>query len=181
MSNFSHQDLIEIGRNWCLRSWRPRKSKKKPRVVDSHGECSLVITDMTSSVSETPDVIAWDHGSSILLEAKVSRADFLADKKKGFRRRPTTGVGTRRYFITPVGLLAVPDLPTGWGLIEVNPQGKTRVLQSSLKFKPNLDAENKMLLSLILRLDVNPGQHITIRAYKIPSQGVPRATVTFRK
>lgn len=70
--------------------------------------------------SESPDAIGWkNHGWSILVECKVSRADFLADLKKPHRVNPDGGMGQTRYFLTPPGLLKVDELPATWGLLEV--------------------------------------------------------------
>lgn len=50
-------------------------------------------------------------GDTILLEAKISRSDFMKDKSKDFRNNPGLGVGLLRYYITPKGLLTLDDLP----------------------------------------------------------------------
>lgn len=64
---------------------------------------------------------------TVLVECKVSRADFLADKAKPHRH--AGGVGNWRYFLAPEGLIAPDELPAKWGLVEVNARGhlKTRV------------------------------------------------------
>lgn len=73
--------------------------------------CSVVITDMTHGGSETPDAIGWQRTDSILIECKASRADFLADRHKPFRRDPERGMGMLRYYATPEGLLKPEDRP----------------------------------------------------------------------
>lgn len=84
----------------------------------------LVWANMRSSgVSEQPDVLAfknfWDV---VVLEVKVSRSDFLADKKKPHRQEGE-GMGTERVYVTPPNLLKVSDIPYGWQLWEVHPWG----------------------------------------------------------
>lgn len=76
--------------------------------------------------TETPDSIGFKWGTSILIEAKSTRADFHADKKKIFRRNPWMGVGAYRFFICPEGLIMPEDLPEKWGLIWVDISGKSR-------------------------------------------------------
>ena len=167
----THDDLIAIGRRWLLKPWHNAAR-------EGHPACSLVLTDMTSSGRETPDVIGWSPFCSVLIECKTSVNDFKADANKSFRCVPNQGVGTRRYYMAPKGLIAVDKLPEGWGLIEVH-EGKTRVKRASSAFDANLQAETAMLLSLIRRLKVDPGKHVAIRAYTIDrASKEPRATVT---
>lgn len=68
---------------------------------------------------EQPDALGFRNGASCLLEAKCSRSDFLADKKKKFRVDPSMGMGDWRFFICPAGLISEDELPSGWGLLEV--------------------------------------------------------------
>ena len=63
---------------------------------------------------------------SILVEAKASRSDFLADKNKLFRQYPEQGMGSFRYFICPKELIMPADLPEKWGLVWVDGKGMTR-------------------------------------------------------
>jgi hypothetical protein len=66
---------------------------------------------------ERVDCIGYRQQCSAMIEVKVSRSDFLADKKKP--ERQSGGVGTYRFYLTPPGLIDVADLPSGWGLLEV--------------------------------------------------------------
>lgn len=65
---------------------------------------------------ERVDCIGFRQQCSVLIEVKVSRSDFLADKKKP--ERQSGGVGTYRFYLTPPNLIDVADLPAGWGLLE---------------------------------------------------------------
>lgn len=109
--NITHNDLIKIAERWLL------NTKK----------CSFVFTELVClATSEIPDAIGFQSGQSMLIECKVSRADFLADRKKIFRRNPFMGMGTFRYFFCPAGIIQPEDLPPKWGLIWVNEKGKPR-------------------------------------------------------
>lgn len=66
---------------------------------------------------EQPDVIGWRDGLSILIECKVSRSDFLADRSKPFRKQPELGMGDFRLYLAPPGVLTADDMPEGWGLL----------------------------------------------------------------
>ncbi len=113
---------------------------------------------------EIPDAIGWKQGCSILIEAKTSRPDFLADKKKHFRISPEFGMGSYRLFICPDGLIKPDELPKDWGLLYYHP-GRKRRIERVICFKGNIvsnegnlksqvanyRAENALLLSYIRR------------------------------
>jgi hypothetical protein len=82
--------------------------------------CGVVLTELVTSAVETPDAIGWAIGGrfSILVEVKVSRADFRKDLRKPFRVRPERGVGQWRYYLAPAGLISAEELPERWGLLE---------------------------------------------------------------
>jgi len=104
--------------------------------------------------TETPDAVAWSsRGESILVEVKVSRADFHADKNKVFRRDEEMGVGTQRYFAAPAGMLEAADMPPGWGLLAIHPYQVREVVKPELKVA-NRVAEVQMLVSAMRRLEL---------------------------
>ncbi|OPC34585.1 hypothetical protein [Elizabethkingia miricola] len=103
---FTHSDLVDIGYKWTL------------------NKCGFAFKELTCINNEIADVIGFNSNGSFLLEAKVSRSDFLKDKKKSFRANPCIGMGDWRFFIVPKGLIKVTELPEMWGLIEVNEKGK---------------------------------------------------------
>lgn len=81
--------------------------------------CSVVICDGATTVSEMPDAIGWDSAiTTILIECKASRADFLKDAKKPMRRYPELGMGRERWYLAPAGVIKASELPAGWGLLE---------------------------------------------------------------
>jgi len=82
---------------------------------------AVVITEMAHGAGEEADAIGFTgYGDSTLVECKVSRSDFAADAKKLYRQFPKLGMGKRRYFMVPKGLINVDSIPTGWGLLEVD-------------------------------------------------------------
>ena len=54
----------------------------------------------------------------MLVECKVSRADFRADRKKIIHGAPDTCPGQERWYLTPPGLVGAHEVPEGWGLAE---------------------------------------------------------------
>lgn len=80
--------------------------------------CGFAVKELKTTEKEIVDVLgfgAWNH--SVLIEVKVSRQDFLADKKKSFRINPDEGVGRYRFYCCPKDLIRIEDLPNNWGLI----------------------------------------------------------------
>lgn len=110
-NNHSHYELVDIAYKWLL------KSKG----------CSFAFKELSSSrVVEIPDCIGFRDGYSILVECKTTRADFLADKNKPFRKRPQDGIGAYRFYLSPEGVVVPGDLPDKWGLVWVSPVGRVR-------------------------------------------------------
>jgi hypothetical protein len=89
--------------------------------------CRVVLAEQSALCGEIPDAIGWKYGhQSHLVEVKVSRSDFMADRAKSFRIDPKRGMGMFRYFMVPAGLIKVEDLGPScdrWGLLEV--RGRT--------------------------------------------------------
>lgn len=112
---------------------------------------------------ELPDAIGWRDGLSILIECKVSRADFLSDKGKPFRADPSKGMGDWRFYLCPPGVITIDDLPLGWGLlyatgktiqkIHGHPKGNT-CWWSDKPFEPCKRSETMMLASALRRLKI---------------------------
>lgn len=116
--------------------------------------CSVVICERATRVSETPDCLGFAQGSiSILIEAKTSRSDFLADKNKWVRKSDDRGVGDKRFYFCPPGVVTAADDLNGWGLIEL--VGNRCYVQQPAEFKPaNKANEVAMLVSMVRRLEI---------------------------
>lgn len=120
----THAELVARAERWL------RNSKK----------CGVVFAERrTTTGHEVPDAIGWRFGVlSILVECKANRVDFLRDAKKFFRKNPEMGMGQRRYYMTPRGLVRPNEVPEGWGLLEA--YGKVvRTIVEPLKNPISLD------------------------------------------
>jgi len=128
----THNELVKLGRDWLLRPF-------KSAADYGHPICGVVLTEIcTSTISgEQPDVLGFCSDKSILIECKISRADFLADKNKPFRIVPETGVGSQRWYMAPQGLIKENEIPPKWGLLEVTDSRK--ILP---KIKPELQGKS---------------------------------------
>ena len=104
-----------------------------------------------------------------MIEVKVSRADFLRDKKKLFRWDEDKGVGNFRYYCCPRQLIGPLEVPDGWGLIYVYPNGNARQVLSPNHKKANYEAERNILYSYARRAVVK-GHHASIMTPMIPAQ-----------
>ena len=98
----THAQLVEKAVHW-LRRYR----------------CGVVLSEQACVSGEMPDAIGWKRAChSVLVECKVTRSDFLADRAKAFRLKPDHGVGCERFYLAPAGLVRREELPAGWGLLE---------------------------------------------------------------
>jgi hypothetical protein len=104
-----------------------------------------------------PDAIGWKQAChSVLVECKVSRADFLVDHEKPFRVKPEKGVGSERFYLTPPGLVKTEELPTGWGLLQLD-AGRiqmTRASVKNLRTAAGFHYEMNLLLASLRRVEV---------------------------
>lgn len=116
-----------------------------------------------TTTGEQPDCLAFRSGVSLLIECKTSRSDFLADRKKNFRKDPSLGMGSWRFMLTPKGLLKIEELPEKWGLLEITPAGRIMKTHgwptntswiSNKPFEANLVAENMYMYSALRRMEI---------------------------
>lgn len=139
------------------------------RWVKKNGECGVVFRELGCIAGEIPDVIGFgcdDH--SVLVECKASRADFLSDKNKPFRREPERGMGKFRLYCTPRGMIGQHELPPKWGLLEVGKGGKAIATKNTIRLDflayfgdgerqyhaRNEYAERAILYSALRRLEI---------------------------
>lgn len=101
----THGELATLAEGWLVK-WGCSFAFRELTTINLHGEI--------------PDAIGWKSGTSILIECKTSRSDFLADRKKKFRSKAEYGMGEYRFYMTPKGLLIPDELPHKWGLLEVD-------------------------------------------------------------
>jgi hypothetical protein len=142
----SHDELCNIAENWLL------KAKG----------CSFALTELDAAIGEIPDSIGFRSGFSIMVECKVSRSDFLSDKKKRIRINPYLGVGKFRFYMCPTDLIKPDELPQGWGLVYVNEKMKCRQIvgpkgniwegQKEFHHERHMQAEWQMMASALRRL-----------------------------
>ena len=136
----THAQFVEKAVRW-LRSYR----------------CGVVLSEQACVSGEMPDAIGWKQAChSVLVECKVTRADFLADRAKPFRQKPEKGVGSERFYFTPPALIKTEELPAGWGLLEYR-RGSIEIVQASeknLRTAAGFRCEMNLLLASLRRVEV---------------------------
>jgi hypothetical protein len=103
--------------------------------------CAVVFAEAGKNVCiEEPDAIGFRLGVSLVVECKVSRSDFLADAKKGWRTYPGRehGMGQERWYLCPDGLLKPEEMPEKHGLLYV--RGRTVVVVREAERRPDFSA-----------------------------------------
>jgi len=119
--------------------------------------CGIVLSEQSCASGETPDAIGWKRGChSVIVECKISRADFLIDRKKPFRRKPERAMGCERFYLTTTGLLRQEELPTGWGQLELRGKSVEVACPSSKKLRSAAGFRHEMnlLLASLSRVEV---------------------------
>jgi Holliday junction resolvase-like predicted endonuclease len=137
----THAQLIRLGEQW-LRSYG----------------CRIVLSEQTVDSGEVPDIIGWRSDChSVVVECKVSRADFLADRNKRARLKPEKAMGCERLYLTSEGLVDANELPSGWGLLECGKRHielATKPTVRNFRRQPGFIAEMKLLLASLRRVEI---------------------------
>jgi hypothetical protein len=120
--------------------------------------CGIVLSEQYCAGGEVPDVIGWKgFCQSVLVECKVTRSDFLADANKPCRLKPEEGLGSRRFYMAPAGMIAREELPKYWGLLECKGREVTMMVKpgrQDLRTAAGLMKEMNLLLASLRRVEV---------------------------
>ena len=137
----THAQLVKVAEQW-LRRYR----------------CGIVLSEQQCSSGEMPDAIGWKSKCrSVVVECKISRADFLADRSKEWRVNPEIALGCERFYLSPRGMIRAEELPKGWGLLEYHDR-RVHVLmkpcRQSQRSPEGLMNEMNLLLASLRRVEV---------------------------
>jgi len=147
-----HDNLSSLGVKWFKRQGFP-----------------VVATEINAAGSrEQADVVAFRSSCSAIIEVKVSRPDFIADRNKPERQVDGAGLGVYRFYLCPAGLILPEELPSRWGLLYaeigkvvevIKPQGNIwPALECSVggwsefQHAPDIETERSVLFSITRRL-----------------------------
>ncbi len=116
--------------------------------------CGLVYAEAGHNVCrEEPDALGFRGGGDvcIVVECKVSRSDFAADKKKSVAQF-IERMGSHRYYLVPDGLVAASEVPAGWGLLYANGRRVRLVVEAPLAENRSHMEERRWLYACTRRL-----------------------------
>jgi hypothetical protein len=136
----THSQLVEKAVHW-LRRYR----------------CGVVLSEQACVSGEMPDAIGWKRAChSVVVECKITRSDFVADRAKPFRLKPGQGVGCERFYLAPIGLIRREELPQGWGLLECrrNKIETAHLSAKNLRSATGFRYEMNLLLASLRRVEV---------------------------
>jgi hypothetical protein len=143
----THAELVTVAAKWL------RKTRG----------CGVVLTEHGGG-HELPDAIGWKGGFSVLVEVKVSRGDFFADRRKPSRASAATRPASVCFYLTPPGLLKPTEIPEGWGLLEFD----GRIVRVLSKHEPGWDDRDRdTLRAEVYRL------YCEVRRYQIHGMKYP--------
>ena len=158
--NWTHAELCDVAVSWL----------KRPYSIGGIG-CHIAYSEITSGFScEIPDAIGWRscqmNDGAVVVEVKVSRSDFLRDKKKPHRNGDVIGLGSWRFYLCPEGVIRPDDLPLKFGLLHVTDGGgiksivgptatrhekeRQRMLDE-MRFQSDLERERYILVKMLKR------------------------------
>ena len=161
----THADLVKRARQW----------------LRGQG-CGLIITEMSGRTQE-PDAIGWYPCYSILVECKVSRNDFLKDKKKKWDSKVyrdfVKSMGDKRYYLAPSGIIKPEELPVGWGLLECSGRDVKKIIEAEFQAEKNWSGEISLLVSAFRRVKGIMPEGTSARFYHYQTKN--RATVGIGK
>src|SRR3989454_4284570 len=119
--------------------------------------CGVILSEQACLSGEMPDAIGWKRAChSVLVECKISRADFLADRDKPFRQKPENALGCERFYLTPDELLRPEELPSGWGLLGYRKRKVAIVRPSARNLRTAIGFryEMNLLLASLRRVEI---------------------------
>ncbi len=122
----------------------------------------IILPEFRCYANSIPDVIGLNHNRTAVIECKISRADYLADKNKGHKRYRFQ-LGNYRYYLCPANLLLPNEINGGWGLLYCHPH-KITIEKESEIFSVELTRpqEYQVMYSVIRRLVSYDGHDKTL-------------------
>lgn len=147
----THADLVCLAARWLAR------------------EHAVVVTEMCSGAGEEPDAIGFGGRISTLVECKVSRSDFRADRNKPCAVDDER-LGDFRYYCVPTGLVSADDMPPKWGLLYANGRGVTVIRKAEMSPVKDARGEHQILISCLRRIGMSAPQGVSVKVYTMQTK-----------
>ena len=138
-------------RELCIKASKYLKNKG----IQPFHKCQYVVCELERA-GECPDSFGWGGSSTQLIECKRSRADFLSDKKKLWRKYPDCGIGRFRSYLCSDGLIKESELPNNWGLLYIDERGKIIEVVKPINQENNQIEEINLITSILRREGITP-------------------------
>lgn len=126
-------------------------------------KCQYSVCEL-ERIGECPDAFGWGGSTTQLIEVKISRSDYLSDKKKLWRANSNMGIGKYRSYLCPDGLISPKEIPDNWGLLYFK-KGKIVIVKQPLPQESNHIEELNLLTSILRREQIKP-QMFSYKKYK---------------
>lgn len=108
MEKITHSFLVDKGAYWL-----------KKQASNIKWRCPFVVKEFVcAGINEIPDIFGLRPGYHVLIEVKISRADFRKDFLKISRLDGVSKIGNYRFYLAPKELIKIKELPENWGLLE---------------------------------------------------------------
>ena len=150
----THTELCAYGAKWL-----------KSNGLNKWGKPKYVVVEIESVGIPQPDIFGFGNCRSQQIEVKVSRSDFLADKKKYHIQFPKENVGEYRSYLCPENLISENEIPLNWGLLWIDSKNKISVIKQPSIQESNFYSEMKIISSVLRRLEIK-SQIFSFKNYK---------------
>ena len=145
-TNSLHYELCKLGGKWL----KSRKNAEPWRTPWKY-----VAVELVTLTAENPDVWATNGSDTVVIEVKTSHSDFLADQRKWHRSKEAElggfQLGNYRYYLCPIGVIKVDELPENWGLLVWD--GKTiQKVKQATRVKVDSSGEMMVMTSIMSRI-----------------------------
>jgi len=139
----THSELVKIGAKWLKNHYGNMKIPN----------CPIIAKELKTSnlTGEIPDILGFCSHSSVMIEVKTSRADFLKDQEKSFRFDELEGMGNYKCYLCPESLIKECEIPLLWGLIYVREDNEIYIVKPPIHHYGNIYSERKILYSILRR------------------------------
>jgi len=140
----THTELCNLGAKYI----------KANGISGGYTKPKYVVVEIELTGGAQPDIYAFGTYYSQQVEVKVSRSDFLSDKKKHHRINPEFDAGEFRSYLCPVDMIKPKELPENWGLLYVDEKNKIyEVVKPSFQ-KSSVRKEIQIISSVMRRIDI---------------------------
>lgn len=131
--------------------------RNRKNIHSVNGPWLWAAVELVTQAAENCDIWATNGYESLVVEVKVSRTDFLRDRKKvhfrpGMERFLT---GNFRYYLAPEGIINYEDLPEGYGLLTWDGK-KISVTHKARRREASNSPDLAILCSILRREGIQP-------------------------